>query len=202
MFVNKHNLSIASFARKIENSSINNLCIEKDYTVATDGYRLVKVSKPQIDKDEFPDIFDKHEIKQDSDRILISADVAHSIEKRLPKKAVINIIKNAAISEDKDHVNFLIYDLESSQIVKARKETDSYPDYNLVFPKEEPVASFYINAKLLRELLRWFETFTSTDPHHKIKVEIYGEREPIKITARNWDTEQEATALIMPIQDI
>lgn len=63
-----------------------------------------------------------------------------------------------------------------------------FPNYAMIIPRREPIATVYVNANLLRDALTGLEA---------VKLLIYGEHDPIEVYSKIED--QPVYALIMPM---
>src|SRR5215469_8657246 len=100
--LNRHNLNIAKLAAKEKSRiSLQNIYVTPEATIETDGHQLISVTRPPVDKEQFPvkdgDSFTA--VGNEHSPFMMSAVDALNIAKALPKKSPIPVILNAAIGE-------------------------------------------------------------------------------------------------------
>lgn len=196
MMINKNNLVIAELLDKDKYSS-GGLYITKDRTVANNGRCLIEITRPKVNGKEFPAI-PKVEPKQEND-FIISAKTCKEISSIIPKKTSHDILKNVVIEQtDNKRASFSTTDLETARTVHAMLVEGQYPDYKQVYPAKKPIFTIGFSSVLLEKICSIINK-AQAKSDKRIKLEFYGADDAVKLMAVNADTEQEITALIMPM---
>ncbi len=190
MIYNKHNIDIAKIAHK-DREPISGVMFSPDKTVATDGFRLLEVSCPNIDPSDFPVIDGAVAIKE-FEPLIVNAKTLREI--KIPKVKDIGIVSSVAIKEiTDDRVDFMTTDLETNKITTAKRVKSDFPDYEQIFPKEEPIAEINLNGKYLAEMLSIMAKLGGNE--NKVKIKFYGEGKPLLLESGEL---QKARGLMMP----
>jgi len=206
MLLNRHNLSIVALASKDETRhSLQGVRVTKDYTEATDGYRLARVTVPTGNPAEFPNV--GITANGSMPAVTVPATAAKALEKALPRPGRsrrLPILENALVDTEaaqRGTFRAIATDLETQTPVEAAVIEGQYPDSDPVFPGGEPLATVHINGLYLAECAKLAAGMTN-GRSHGIKLLIYDKDglAPVKIEATNPDTGQTATFLIMPMR--
>ncbi len=190
MIYNKHNLDIAKIAHK-DRDPISGVMFSPDKTVATDGFRLIEVSTPNIDPSDFP-VIDGAVAVKECDSFIVNAKTLKEI--KITKVKNVGIVNNVAIKEiADDRVDFMTTDLETNKVTTARKIKGDFPDYEQIVPKEDPIAEITLNGEYLAEMLSIMAKLGGNE--NAVKIKFYGEGRPLLLESGDL---QKARGLIMP----
>jgi hypothetical protein len=193
--INLEALKIAS--KNNYKPEIAGVIFTKDATIATDAFRLIKISTPKNGNiEEFPaNIKPLQEFKP----FIIPADSLKAFKIAKTKNTrTIPLLENAVITEITPTTATLTStDLDTINKKEFYTVEGEYPNWEQIMPTTEPIASFSINGDYLAELLT---ILTKLDPGQKeVKVKFYGKNMPIKLDSGN--EFQTGMAIIMPIYD-
>jgi len=164
--LNKYNLQIASLLEKEGNCISNDFDISqvikvtKEKTIATERHLLIEITRPNLSYKEYPET--GHEYKQDKDFYLTKNEVA-KIQKLIPKNSPFPIIENIMVSQKKDKTTLVTTDLVNTFTMSVKDRDIKYPKTDEIYPKENPVATFIVNAKLLKEIATQVEKFSDAE---------------------------------------
>jgi len=150
--LNKYNLQIANLLEKEDDFTLNVqhiIKVTKDKTIATNRRLLIEVTRPDLPYEEFPET--EHEYKQDRDFYLTKNEIA-KIQKLIPKTKGLPILENVMVSQKKDKTTLITTDLVNTFTMSVKDRDIKYPKTDEIYPKESPVATFIVNAKLLKEI--------------------------------------------------
>jgi len=206
MLFNKKNLLPAELLTKNDNTSnrpeINGLHFEKDGTMATDSFSLIFISIPNGDVKDFPVLQDNKKIITSYNPFTIPVNTAKELKNILPdKRLVLPILSNFVISNlDKNTAEFSGTDLEQFKTIKTRKiePEQKYPEWQTIEFKKAK-AEVLLNCNYLERILKIAKEFSKENKLAEIKLEIpEGTTAPIRITAKNQNTQQEFKAYLMP----
>lgn len=199
--LNRHNLELEKFLGNEERYSISHIKVTKDATVATNGKVLVEVTRPKVDKEDFP-IIKGHEQKEDRD-FYLTEEETRKVLKNIPKKVSLPILTNVAVSQEKEKTNLMMTDLDNDVVISSRnKEEVNYPKFDEVYPKNDAIACVKLSARHLRDICDKAIKFIEANPKletEPLTLKFYGEEEPLGFSAENTETEQKMKGLIMPI---
>lgn len=93
-----------------------------------------------------------------------------------------------------------VTDLETPRVYQPRKLAGTFPNIEMVTPaigRELYKAGF--NVDLFISVLKQMSDFLKAERLPVATLRFYGERNAVRIDAHNSDTEQEMTAVIMPV---
>jgi DNA polymerase III sliding clamp (beta) subunit (PCNA family) len=196
---NSINLEALKIASKNEvKPEIAGVLFTKDATIATDAFRLIKISTPKNGNiEEFPA---KIKPLKEFKPFIIPADSLKAFKIAKTKNTrTIPLLENAVITEITPTTATLTStDLDTINKKEFYTVDGEYPDWEQIMPTTEPIASFSINGEYLAELLT---ILTKLDPQTKeVKVKFYGKDMPIKLDCGN-EQFQTGMAIIMPIHE-
>jgi hypothetical protein len=198
---NKWNFDVAKFASKGESRyTLQAILVEPNATVATDGHTLVKVTTPDFSLDSFPEV-PGQPTAETVEPVLFPANAALTVSKQIPRKETIPILNSAArLETDNSNVGFVSTDLGQAQPTIARKPKGEFPNYEHLIPNDDGAAiTIGIDSRKLAALAKFLGDFAD-DPSHALKITMYGPDKAIKIEAKRRECNQEAVALLMPLQ--
>jgi len=195
--LNKYNLQIASLLEKEDDFTLNVqhiIKVTKDKTIATDRRLLIEVTRPNLPYEEFPET--GHECKQDRDFYLTKNEVI-KIEKLIPKSKGFPILENIMVSQKKEKTILVTTDLVNTFTMSVKDRDIKYPKTDEIYPKESPVATFIVNAKLLKEIATQVEKFSDAEKK-PIAISVYQNefQKFIKFEAVNNITDQRMKGLL------
>jgi len=195
--LNKYNLQIIKIASKDSNRfALEHLKVEKDKTIACDGRRLIEVTRPKVNKEDFP-VIPGFPLVEDKVFYLNESEIKKVLT-NLPKKPSLPILNNIGINQQEKSTNLLTTDLDSNAVIQCREKDLDYPDTEKVYPQGEHI-KIKVNAKLLKEICEQVVNFTD-DKNYAINLSIYDKDKPIKFSSRRGETGQIMQGLIMPIK--
>lgn len=174
--LNRHNLSVAEFAAKEENTCSQDVRFTPSETMATNGHYLVRVSN-------VPD-----ETIQTNDRSFsIPATSFKPI--KIKNGDGIELSSNGTGSSWNLTTGASTFHLEES--------SRQWPNVDMIMPKDEPKISFGCSADYLAKLAKAFSAFQSDKDFPTIKVSVWDGSRAIRLEATNTQG-QTMTALLMP----
>ena len=198
--LNKHNLEVIKFASK-ENENrytLEFVRVEKDKTVATNGRMLIEVSRPKVDKQDFP-IFVDSPLKEGK-VFYLSNKVIKILSSLIPKKHQLPILKNIGISQTEKEIKLLTTDLSSSNTTAVKKEDIQYPDYAKLYKVEGKKLNLSLNASYLKTVCEQVINFTDKS---SVEIELTisdSTQAPLMFEAENKETGQKMRGLLMPLK--
>jgi hypothetical protein len=203
---NKENFAVAKVASKDEQRyRINSIYCHPKYTVGCDGYALMIVTAPKVDIKEMPTP-SEGELTDQFKPFILELEDAQKIEKSIPKKVDIPILKHVAVikSEDKNaFAKLFTTDLQIQNIIVSKKVEGEYPQFGKVLPKGKPVKTIRVQTKLLRNLLSAIEEAQGPAKMPYVDLQIYDDEEgPIRLSSCNQNTNQKITAVLMTMKKI
>ncbi|MBE9572404.1 MAG: hypothetical protein IMF11_17390 [Proteobacteria bacterium] len=136
--------------------ALDSLLFDQNKVVVSNGYYLIQVEDTPPPYEDFPVIKEMAEGEDYTpDKILVTANTATKVLKNLPKSKTLPILNNALIGADKDgNVSFGLTNLDSSIVVRQRKEEGEYPDADAYIrdnTKDKPKATADVNVKYLQK---------------------------------------------------
>lgn len=209
--LNRWNLELGKFAASEKTRyTLNMVSIRKDDTVVTDGRMMLKVTKVENDPTKKVAAALKKFVGDVRD-FCVDGKLARQIAGRIPKKtrklkSVASTSPRAAFMKaNQDEAIFVIpgEDGKTLETVTALREKVNYPNVDKVIPEGEPVLAVEYNGEMLGRVLQFMGKFSKPD-YGTVKLSFYREMDgdeigPVKIEAKNRDTDQEALALVMPL---
>jgi len=203
MLYNKYNFSIAKFGGNENRPELNGVFITPSETIATDGFRMIRVKSIKKDLGDYPQLPAGKTPKTNFQPFILNKKTALKIASELAKikEATLPILENAVITRAKqESVEITFTDLETIQSIMARPVEGKYPNYKEIINKREG-RKIVLDTKLLKDIVDFFNDFTT----HK-RIELYIPKDnykPIFFTGTREinDTEQRADAVLMPIKE-
>jgi len=193
---NKHNLAVARVAAKAGTPEHTSVDFTPEYTMATDGFRLAKVTVPKKEG-ALHDIV--HPLEISPSHVLVPREVVKNI--KLPKwnKDLIGTDAVYITNRSADEVTLTTYDAETGS--KKNTEAKEVPGNSLLFDGEvlqEAIdgrgRTVSVNVEGLIELLKM-----AKDLSHHVEIKVPEKKgRAILITAKGGD-DQILQALIMPL---
>jgi len=186
---------------------LDQMKITKYVAQATNGWIAVEVQTNGADPTMFPSEVAGMKaitpVGDDVEEIRISKETADGIFKALPRNGHLPVLQNAMVGADGEDSVIAVTDLDSSRIFRAHGPDGNFPDLDKVRPKEEPLATFTLDAYLLNELLKVIRDFNGIKRQESpLLFEVYENdpkgNKPISFHAKN-TTGQKMRGLIMPM---
>ena len=176
MQYNAHNLAVGKIVSKASygGEAIQSVFFTDKKTVATDRYRLIEVSVPATPERSEGEMAGCKPFLVKADNVAKLSTKMHNI--------TIEHLDDTTVTFNSD-----------GQQVKMATVNDQFPDYESIFPKQQPTMKLRVNAKYLREILQVMEKMT-TD----VDILLYKEDLPIVLTTA--EDGQEARAMLMPVK--
>lgn len=198
MLFNKYNFKIHKFTNKRFG-----VFFSPQESVATDSFRLIRISKANGDIKDFP-LIENIKPKESFQSFILSPKCVKDLEesiKRIENNVPLPILKNAVIlKRNNEIVKFGITNLDTSQVLTARIEETEFPKYKELFAKysNKGYRFFRLDGKALRDLIDFLQDF-SASLYKEILIGFpKSEREPIHLKAEGKEG-QIAEAMIMPM---
>lgn len=206
VLLNKHNFAVAQFAATEESRyTLKAIQVNQHATVATNGHYLVRVSNPTTDPNSFPLIQGLRNGGPFKD-FLLPVDVAKEIEKALPKgkRCNIPVLANAMVSHyvdgEESKPNIGVTDLDSPKVFTPRTITGQFPNWQAVIPTRAPKLEIYVDANYLAQLASAAAKFMTDNNTQPLRLQFTDANSPVRLDARNTETGQGWTALLMPMR--
>ncbi|MHA1396166.1 MAG: hypothetical protein ACTSSF_00350 [Candidatus Heimdallarchaeaceae archaeon] len=202
--LNKYNLQIANLLEKESDYSSDDFDISqvikvtKEKTVVTDRYLLIEVTRPNLPYEEYPET--GLEYKQERDFYLSKNEVT-KIRKLIPKSPL-PILENVMVSQKEDKTILVTTDLDNVFTMSIKNKDISYPDTDKAYPKENPIITLTVNAKLLKEIATQVEKFND-EKNKPVTISIYQDEynKFIKFEVVNTITEQKMKGLLVCLDE-
>lgn len=197
MLLNRHNLAIHTHAsRGATRSMLGGVHIEEGGTVATDGHRLAHVTLPDMPVDEYPDRGGLDRTSPWKSRT-IPAVAAKALHDAIPKNGKHPILRTALVDHGPaDAFQAITTALENGRTVTATPIDGEFPHWRNVLPKGKPKAVVHLSGAYLAEACKLLGAFNGRS--HLVKLEVFDEASPVRLTATDAETGQVGTIIIMP----
>lgn len=201
MLITKDKLNLAKYVGKDNRKrELDNLYLDQNKATVSNGHTLVQIEDIPPTCENFPHIKGMENIDYTPDKILVTASTATKVSKNLPKNKTLPIINNALIEADKDgDISFGLTDLDSSIVIRQRKEEGLYPDTDIAIPKEEPRAKVDVSVKYLQKIVGALNEFLNSPETGRIEISLYDPENAMVIRGKKNNTSA-MTALIMPLR--
>lgn len=188
---NKLNFEIEKFSDKF-----SNILVSKNKTVANDGRVLVEMSVPENNKpiEDFP-LIEGFTPSNTIEDFCLPKDIAKKIAKSMPNSKKHPQINCAAIEQKENDTTIAFTDLVSPTKIQVKNSGEKYPDYEKVFPTQQPAVKFMVNAKMLKDLCDIACKLSDTET---IQFDVIDGDMAIVLHAGNVATGQKMRALLMP----
>ena len=199
MLYNKRNLSVADCcAADDPRFVINAVRFTQHGTEATDGKLLARVSMPEAQAKEFPEV-GQAKAQPSEYEFLVDRKACKEIARTILKSKgycphiLEHAYLDAAGSQKNNSVRFLTTDMEITKEHRIHKVDGIYPHTKGVWPCGIPEARVTLDPKLLMKVLKAAADFGKT-----VRLVVFGEDQPILIKSRA-DDGQRFKAIIMPV---
>lgn len=193
MFLNAASLDAAAFASPTKDRVVlSSLNISPTHCVATDSYHLIEVEHPKPDGLMTPD-----GIRNDSSPGMIPAESALHARKNIPKGDSLFALKHAFSSVDADgkRMTLTTSDLVQEKSVEAPLIEGSYPAYESIFPRGEPIGVIQLDARYLKDVAEYFAKHGEAK---RVLIEFHGENSSLVFRGEVAGTGQAIRAVVMP----
>ena len=166
----------------------------RGHVEATDGKRLVRV--PCLNGDEFPQTSGAAKEPQEC---LIPANYLKEALGRIPRKTFKPVLASARLTQtdSRNEVILSTTNGERSTDETVRQVDGRFPRTQDVWPKEAPIATVNLSAKLLESIVKHARTHCPKD-NESIQVIIRGDDSAVEFHY-SLDDERTVKALLMPM---
>jgi hypothetical protein len=203
LLLNKHSFTPAKILPKTaERYTCSALCITPEYTEATDGHRLIRVTNPTMKATNFP-VIDGFSPNGDPKRFLLPTKTALAIQKAIPSGESIPILNYAAVTTEHgangESLAVAVTDLAAPQVFRSRPETTKYPESadKVINPDTPPTFQVTVNAAYLAELATIAKGFSSGSAPN-VTLTFFGTDKVIRMDSKGVD--QHLTMVLMPMR--
>ena len=193
---NSESFSVAGIPSKNQRYH-SGILLTPHYTAGTDGKRLLIVSNPKQNggEEDFPVTENGEKGLSQFAPVIISAEDASSIEKKIPKKVCMPILKCAALLPGSNgKARFFTTDLNSSQVTTVSTLEENFPKLNCIWPHKKPSLSITFTMDLLFGLLSTMKKAGL----ESAKFDLFDAESVVRIMGKNRETGQAVVAAIMP----
>jgi len=205
MLYNALNLEVSKIVPKTGNRpEIAGVFFRKDRTVATDSFRLVEVTCPGFEVENFP-LVSGHKALDKIKPFILPRESAKTLLKTLNRKDLRNptlpILQCSAITkQEKTMMEIMATNLEQSFPLIFRPIEGEYPDYEDIIPaKNKATVKISVNPTYLKELLEIAEKVNGENRVKEVELRIYKKNEMLRLDAKNQS--QKFLGLLMTIKD-
>jgi DNA polymerase III sliding clamp (beta) subunit (PCNA family) len=178
---------------------------ERARLVATDGHMLLMLDTVMPPSDEYPvlpDVEGAHRPVLEPHTVPL--DTVNAIVKALPKcrtsmPVLSRTLVDGGLANDgtEQRLRFHITDLETHVPIMCREIEGEYPAYDQILPKDEPVATVTLDARLLGSILKAVSELRT----HTLTIELRGEQEDyLPVVMRSEHEGSKLTAVLMPMR--
>lgn len=209
-FLNKFNFIISKFCdnsgRKPEISGVFINSKGEGESVATDSYKLIRVSTEKgFKKEDYP-IIQNEKPAENFKSFILPKEKANDIVKLFKKEnKSLPILNNAVILKETENtieIGKIDNELQGLNKIISQKIQGEYPDYQSIYneDKKEKYIEIMVNPKFLKEIVDFYSQFCDTStPKLKIKISEK-ESNPVRFYAKR-QSGQDAEALLMKIKN-
>ena len=203
MNINKNNLLVTKVASKDDSrEALKCIRFTKEYTEATDGHRLVRITYPeQIKQDDLPENIktgDAQEIKE----FIIPATSTKDIKfYKGPVDFMDQAFVNVESTNANGSANFISTDLENTSSPEIKKVESQWPATDKVWPEGTPIFEVAVNAQYLEDLCNIAKSLDKDKrSNHPVIMRFFGPNLGITLEAKDFGVGQTMTALLMPVR--
>jgi hypothetical protein len=205
MFFNRFNFLIKDFTvRNSARPEIDGVFVSSKETVATDSFKIIRVSSVKANSDDFPVIPHKPKLKKDFKAFILPSEKASDVLKLFKSKSsvALPILDNAVVMRrNKTDVEVGKTDLESYNSVLSKIIQGQYPQYNEIFQEQGKYIEVSVNPTYLTQIAKFFSSFVNDNNIKELKIRVpVNPDKPVIFSGRNVNTGQTAEALLMPIK--
>ncbi|RLC34853.1 MAG: hypothetical protein DRZ76_01740 [Candidatus Nealsonbacteria bacterium] len=172
-------------------------------TIATDGAMAILVTpQKNVDESDWPvcEGVSEADAGAPEREIYITKRQAQQLSSNIPTRAQHAAFETARLVQTPDATLATTTDMDITQTLTIKNTDVSYPaNIDEVIPKGKPLASVLVDPKRLKQICEIVSEMTKDNDSNIMKIELYDENKPIKITADSTGTDQKMTALLMPV---
>lgn len=154
---------------------------------ATDGHRLLRVSRPSESDADFPRQADTPSVNLEGAGAVIPAKACADALKAYKKHPAIPMLaNNARLEQSGSDVAFVTTDLDTTSRVQAKPIDYPYPNTDQAFPVGDPVLRVAVNAEYLKEICDVVCRLHAADGNKvtsELRLTFYSELSAIKLEA-------------------
>jgi len=206
VLLNKHSLNVHEFAAQEESRyTLRAIHVTEQETVATNGHYLVRVSHPTEKPENFPTV-EGFRNGAAFKPFLFAVDAVKQLLKALPKGKTVKslpILAHACVGHYEENgeskPNISVTDLENQQVVTPKTVPGQFPNWQAVIPTAAPKFEIYVSAEYLAQLARSAAQFSDCEMP-VIRLQFTDANSAIRIDARNNETGQGFTGVVMPVR--
>ena len=190
---NKNNFSIAPLAI---GGDYEVLHVTDDYTEATNGHLLIRVSSVETEKESLPVPPSGNSPNETPIDAVIPCSSAKKIHDTIPKlrhNERLEIVWQGENSS-KEHIEFLATDFEDWMPIISRKIDRQYPPTDKVFPEEKPQIETRFNVNYMKKICEQLGKMGIKE----VDLNFYGNSKVLEMEASTIQ-EQKVIILLMPM---
>ena len=195
--LNSKNFMIHDCAESEKNHrAINNILIENNKTVVTDGHVLIEISGNNLENQDYLEIAGYKPIEV-YEPLQFSKSNCQALLKNMPKKTYrsLPILNCIQIAENSTGIVALTNDLSNTFTVHAEKDPAQYPDYKSIIPKEEDcLIKINFNPALMSKIMNHAEKLSD----NVTMLVPKSNAEPISFKSIDIENSQTMKAVLMP----
>lgn len=194
MIYNKANLDITNFASKDDTrpAALRGVYLTKEASVATDSYRLIEVSTPDINADDLPSIMPNNDIEG-----IVPINAIKKASKNIKTNNELPILENVSSEVKGDSIVLNSTDLETTDRVETRLIEEKYPEYKLIMPTDKPGYTIKVNPQYIKDVADYFIKH-GAEKH--MTIQLYNDDKSAVMFTGKTVAGQTIKALVMPIQ--
>jgi hypothetical protein len=204
--LNQLNLYLANLTTKEESRySLSSIRVSPQDTRVTDGHIAVIVTlPPRVLPEHFPQM-NGLTPTLDFEPFLLNYAAALEIARAIPSKPTVPALGFAAIGAESNLNGSAVIgvtDLDNPKLFQPVKSEGGFPDLSLVMPDPaKALVTVPVNPNYLLKIARELANFTKNERSPVVQLRIYSDTQVLRVDARNGGTEQDMTALVMPMRD-
>ena len=203
MNINKNNLLVSKVASKDDKrEGLKSIRFTQNYTEATDGHRLVRITYPeQIKQDQLPTNIKTEDVQEIKEFIIPATSTKDIKFYKGPLDFMDQAFVNVGATNANGSANFISTDLESTSSPEIKKVDSQWPDTDKVWPEGTPIFEVAVNAQYLEDLCNIAKSLDKNkNSHHTMVMRFFGPNLGIILEAKEPGTGQIMTALLMPVR--
>jgi len=208
MLLNKQTLDIADICSRDETRpALNGLRVTRKFVEATDGHKLVRVTLPAQNDEDYPKIKGFKPLKRSKNtEVIIDRSHVTDIKKSIPKLKAWHhppILAHAQIDFHgaNSSVRVATTDLDKSNITEYRTIEGPFPNTERSIPKTKPKIEQDVGAGQLIAVLELAGRYCSLTHRVKLGLVPMGDGQyQITIKAHDSETGQDFYGLVMPLR--
>lgn len=198
--LNKFSLDLVVLAEGGGRHYVDGLHVTSEFTEVTNGHYAMRISNVQIDPGEYPLGPNGEKLYTEPIDIIVPTEVVKRIQKNLPTKIHIPILKHAVpganTKADKSSAEFIMYDLTVWSPISFKPDDARYPNIDAVMPKDQPELEIGFNPEYMIKICQQFKKNGVTG----IRLSLYGPANAMKLEGKNTETGQDIVVILMPVE--